>query len=210
MARSSTLRFRVPAGDAGLGRRHISSGAQCGPWRLRRVDRLPKRRDLMNKSTLPSARLAAAEVQPLRAQIMPTATCHLWMGSLGSDGYGKFSISAPTTFVNEPATDHAGLRHGCGWPLPHAAVSALVFGALPLGSAHLHDCDLRLCVTPSLGTCDAVLNGKYAAGRRPRAPTRPKARHGRRARPGRRLPRHLERDPRGADTRTYFTVDVAV
>lgn len=30
---------------------------------------------------------------------------------------------------------------------PHAAVSALVVGALSLGSTHLHDCDVRLCVS---------------------------------------------------------------
>lgn len=34
---------------------------------------------------------------------------------------------------------------------PHAAVSALVYGGLPLGSTHLHDCDVRLCVNTRPG-----------------------------------------------------------
>ncbi len=34
---------------------------------------------------------------------------------------------------------------------PHAAVSAVVFGSLPLGTTHLHDCDVRLCVNTNPG-----------------------------------------------------------
>ncbi len=49
----------------------------------------------MSKSTLPSARLSRADVQRLRAQIVRTASCALWMGAVGSDGYGKFWVSTP-------------------------------------------------------------------------------------------------------------------
>ena len=106
----------------------------------------------MSKSTLPSARLAAADVQRLRTQIVATATCHLWMGSVGSDGYGRFWVPAPITSVNEPATARAVPPARAGRVItPHAAVSALVFGTLPLGSTHLHDCDVRLCVNTQPG-----------------------------------------------------------
>lgn len=101
---------------------------------------------------MPSARLAPADVQRLRTQIVATATCHLWMGSVGSDGYGRFWVPAPTTPVNEPATDRSVPAARAGRVItPHAAVSALVFGALPLGSTHLHDCDVRLCVNTAPG-----------------------------------------------------------
>ena len=106
----------------------------------------------MSKSTLPSARLAPADVQRLRSQIVPTTSCHLWMGSVGSDGYGRFWVPTPTFTVTEPATDRAVPPARAGRVItPHAAVSALVFGELPLGSTHLHDCDVRLCVNTSPG-----------------------------------------------------------
>ncbi len=107
----------------------------------------------MSKSTLPSARLSPAEEQHLRAQIVPTATCYLWMGAVGSDGYGRFWVTAPTTRpVNEPVTDAALPPLRAGRVItPHAAMSALVFGSLPLGSTHLHDCDVRLCVNTHPG-----------------------------------------------------------
>ena len=101
----------------------------------------------MSKSTLPSARLSGADVQRLRAQIVPTASCALWMGAVGSDGYGKFWVPTPPT----PNVDPAVRVRGGRVITPHAAVSALVFGPLPLGSTHLHDCDVRLCVNTHPG-----------------------------------------------------------
>lgn len=102
----------------------------------------------MSKSTLPSARLSRADVQRLRAQIVRTASCALWMGAVGSDGYGKFWVSTPVTTSNvDPAVRVRGGRVITS----HAAVSALVFGPLPLGSTHLHDCDVRLCVNTHPG-----------------------------------------------------------
>jgi len=102
----------------------------------------------MSKSTLPSARLSRADVQRLRAQIVPTASCALWMGAVGSDGYGRFWVSTPAT---TPNVDPAVRVRGGRVITPHAAVSALVFGPLPLGSTHLHDCDVRLCVNTHPG-----------------------------------------------------------
>ena len=102
----------------------------------------------MSKSTLPSARLSFADVQRLRAQILPTATCHVWMGSVGSDGYGRFWV--PGTV--EPGIDAQSPPGRAGRVItPHAAMSAVVFGPLPLGSTHLHDCDVRLCVNTMPG-----------------------------------------------------------
>lgn len=103
----------------------------------------------MSKSTLPSARLSRGDVQRLHAQIIPTATCHLWMGSIGGDGYGRFWVPTPpaTPTGAEPSPRSRGGRV----ITPHAAVSALVFGPLPLGTTHLHDCDVRLCVNTNPG-----------------------------------------------------------
>lgn len=102
---------------------------------------------------MPSARLSPADVQRLRTQIVATATCHLWMGSVGSDGYGRFWVpgpaAAPVTKLSAD-TNRSPARSG-RVITPHAAVSALVFGTLPLSSTHLHDCDVRLCVNTSPG-----------------------------------------------------------
>ncbi len=97
----------------------------------------------VSKSTLPSARLSRADVHRLHAQIIRTSSCHLWMGAVGGDGYGKFWVpTPPAARVPDPA-----VRNRAGRVItPHAAVSAVVFGPLPLGSTHLHDCDVRLCV----------------------------------------------------------------
>ena len=99
----------------------------------------------MSKSTLPSARLSRADVARLRAQIVVTATCHLWMGAVGSDGYGKLWV--PYSAADQVA--HGGRRGRV--IAPHAAASALVLGPLPEGSTHLHDCDVRICVSTAPG-----------------------------------------------------------
>lgn len=103
----------------------------------------------VSKSTLPSARLSRADVQRLLSQIVRTATCHLWMGAVGGDGYGRFWV---------PPSRSAAAGADCAEPsvagrmiTAHAAVSAVVFGDLPLGSTHLHDCDVRLCVNTHPG-----------------------------------------------------------
>ena len=112
-----------------------------------------KRRTRVSKSTLPSAQLSPADTRRLHAQIVPTSTCHLWMGAVGSDGYGRFWVPAPTTTPDtEAVPDRVSPPARAGRVItPHAAVSALVFGALPLGSTHLHDCDVRLCVNTHPG-----------------------------------------------------------
>jgi len=103
----------------------------------------------MSKSTLPSARLSRADVQRLHAQIIRTSSCHIWMGAVGTDGYGKFWVHTPPAAAQ--ASDPAVRNRAARVITPHAAVSALVFGPLPLGSTHLHDCDVRLCVNTNPG-----------------------------------------------------------
>ncbi len=49
-------------------------------------------------------------MQRLRAQIVPTASCHLWMDAVGSDGYGKFWVPAPATPNADPAVRGRGGR----------------------------------------------------------------------------------------------------
>jgi hypothetical protein len=99
----------------------------------------------MSRSTLPSARLTRADVTRLRSQILATATCHLWMGAVGGDGYGKFWVP----YSPDDRAAHDGRRGRV--IAPHAAASALVLGPLPEGSTHLHDCDVRICVSTTPG-----------------------------------------------------------
>jgi hypothetical protein len=99
----------------------------------------------MSKSTLPSARLSREDVARLRSQIVVTASCHLWMGSIGGEGYGQLWVPYP------PQEQTAHDRRRGRVITPHAAASALVLGPLPEGSTHLHDCDVRICVSTAPG-----------------------------------------------------------
>jgi len=67
------------------------------------------------------------------------------MGSIGGDGYGKFWVPYPAG----DRAEHGGRRGRV--ITPHAAASALVLGPLPEGSTHLHDCDVRICVSTAPG-----------------------------------------------------------
>ena len=69
--------------------------------------------------------------------MLPTASCAVWLGAVGRDGYGRFSMARP----------------GGGERIitPHLAAASIAFGPLPLGSTLMHDCDVRICVSTGPG-----------------------------------------------------------
>ncbi len=66
-----------------------------------------------------------------------TDSCHIWMGAVGSDGYGKFSVH--------------NKQDGERVVTPHHVAAALAFGPVPLGSTLMHDCEVRICVSTTPG-----------------------------------------------------------
>lgn len=91
----------------------------------------------MSKSQGRRLRLSHPDIVRWDAKIVPTSACHIWMGAVGSDGYGRFSIR----------NDQDGER----MITPHQVAARLAFGPLPVGSTLMHDCDVRVCVSTSAG-----------------------------------------------------------
>lgn len=91
----------------------------------------------MSKSTGRELYLTAQDIARWRAHLLPTATCTVWMGAVGSDGYGRFA-----------------LRTGVGrqrMVTPHQVAAVTAWGELAPGVTLLHDCDLRLCCSTEPG-----------------------------------------------------------
>ncbi len=40
-------------------------------------------------------RLSHGDIVRWRSQLLVTGTCHVWMGAVGSDGYGRIAIRNP-------------------------------------------------------------------------------------------------------------------
>lgn len=87
----------------------------------------------MSKTSLLSPRLSRTDRVWLMAQVMPTAVCDVWLGAVGRDGYGRFSLTRP----------------GGGERIitPYLAAATIAFGPIPLGATLMHDCDVRVCVS---------------------------------------------------------------
>ena len=62
---------------------------------------------------------------------MVTATCHVWMGAVGSDGYGRLAIH--------------NRQDGSRMLTPHQVAARIGFGPIPAGATLLHNCEVRLC-----------------------------------------------------------------
>ena len=91
----------------------------------------------MSKSTRPSARLSHDDFVRYHRHVLKTASCHIWLGAVGSDGYGKFSIR--NKLDGERVIS------------PQQVSARLTFGPMPLGSTLMHDCDVRVCVSTAPG-----------------------------------------------------------
>jgi len=85
----------------------------------------------VSKSSGRELALTAADTARWRALVLPTATCWVWCGAIGSDGYGRFGIR---TVDYRPRT-----------VTPHQVAAVVAGGELDAGVTILHDCDLRLC-----------------------------------------------------------------
>jgi hypothetical protein len=106
-------------------------------------------------------RLSHADIVRWHEHLLITATCHVWMGAVGSDGYGRFQIT----------NKYDGTR----MLTPHQVAARLGFGPIPEGATLLHDCEVRLCCrygtdhvevgTQSENMRHAVVRGKVGASR---------------------------------------------
>lgn len=116
----------------------------------------------MSQSLGEGLTLTAADVARFRARVLATATCAVWLGSVGSDGYGRFAVRRDD-----------GARRVV---TPHQVAATLAFGQIPAGATVMHDCDVRLCcrtgpghvqiATQAENIAQAVARGR-ACGPRP-------------------------------------------
>lgn len=91
----------------------------------------------MSKSLGRDLALTWPDVRRWRGSVLVTATCAVWMGAVGSDGYGRFAIC------------NVGERQRT--VTPHQIAAVLADGEIQVGVTILHDCDLRLCCSAAVG-----------------------------------------------------------
>ncbi len=91
----------------------------------------------MSKSLGRDLALTAPDIARWRASVLVTGTCAVWMGAVGSDGYGRFAICT------------AGERQRT--VTPHQIAAVLADGEIQVGATILHDCDLRVCCSAAAG-----------------------------------------------------------
>jgi len=91
----------------------------------------------VSKSLGRGLRLSNRDLNRYHRQVIGTATCDIWAGAVGSDGYGRFSITNP--------------GDGDRMLTPHQVGARLGFGPLPVDCTLMHDCEVRLCCSPAPG-----------------------------------------------------------
>jgi len=91
----------------------------------------------VSKSLGRGLRLSNRDLNRWDRQVLVTATCHIWAGAIGSDGYGRFSITNP--------------QDGDRMLTPHQVGARLGFGPLPVHCTLMHDCEVRLCCSTAPG-----------------------------------------------------------
>jgi len=116
-------------------------------------------------------RLSHADIVRWRAQLLVTGTCHVWMGAVGSDGYGRIAVR--------------NREDGARTLTPHQVGARLGYGPIPAGATVLHDCEVRLCCraepghlrigTQSENMRQAVARGRAVGPRPGRVDVRGKA-----------------------------------
>ncbi len=100
--------------------------------------------------------LSQPTITRFRSHVLATETCAIWLGAIGSDGYGRFSVrSAQIQRIVSP----------------HLVAATLAFGPVPVGSTLMHDCDVRICVATGPGHVRVATQGEnmQQAARRGRA-----------------------------------------
>jgi hypothetical protein len=100
----------------------------------------------VSKSLGRPLRLSHADIVRWKDKVLPTASCHIWMGAIGSDGYGRFSIH--------------NQQDGTRMLTPHQVAARLAFGPIPLGATLLHDCEVRLCCNTASGHTRIATQGE--------------------------------------------------
>ena len=68
----------------------------------------------MSQSQGRPLRLSHADIASWHEHVVPTATCHVWMGAVGSDGYGRFQISNKYDGIRMLTLHQATARLGFG------------------------------------------------------------------------------------------------
>lgn len=116
----------------------------------------------MSKSQGRPVRLCHMDIVRWTRGVLRTSTCHVWMGAVGGDGYGRIAVT----------NKYDGER----MLTPHQIGAVLKNGPIPVGATLLHDCEVRLCCRAEPGHVrigtqaeniqDAVRRGR-AAGPRP-------------------------------------------
>ena len=91
----------------------------------------------MSQSQGRPLRLSHGDIVRWRAQLLLTGTCEVWMGAVGSDGYGRIAVR---NRVDGPRT-----------LTPHQVGARLGYGPIPAGATVLHDCEVRLCCRAAPG-----------------------------------------------------------
>lgn len=111
----------------------------------------------MSKSQGLRLRLSHTDIARWRDKIVDTSACRVWMGAVGSDGYGRFSIRNG--------------QDGERMITPHQVAARLAFGPMPVGSTLMHDCDVRVCVSTAAGHVRVATQAEnmWQAARRGRA-----------------------------------------
>ena len=78
----------------------------------------------MSQSLGRPLRLSHGDIVRWRAQLLVTGTCHVWMGAVGSDGYGRIAIR--------------NREDGARTLAPHQVGARLGYGPIPAGATVLH------------------------------------------------------------------------
>ena len=91
----------------------------------------------VSKSLGRPLRLTNQDLTRWRSYVVETAGCAIWVGAVGSDGYGRFKI-------------HNNID-GDRMVTPHQIAARLAFGPIPVGATILHDCDVRICCATTSG-----------------------------------------------------------
>jgi hypothetical protein len=91
----------------------------------------------MSQSAGRPLQLSDDDVTRFRALVLPTSSCAVFTGSIGSDGYGRFALRGPDGRQRTVT--------------PHQVAAVIAFGELTAGATLMHDCDVRLCVRTEAG-----------------------------------------------------------